>query len=175
MQNSHCPKKQFVLKRKFIDFCLASSPILMFPLQSLQRMQKLIVNHNHQCRVPSYSLMHLERRHNPVNNLVAVELWWGSVSVAKEEAKEEANEEEKEGVGNPRIILISTLSADVVFIIHVLSVLLCVTVGLLAVDEVYTLGLSQLLNLSNCKTGEKLLDELVRDLLAYYTISDHIL
>ena len=51
-------------------------------------------------------------------------------------------------------------------IIHVLHVLLGVTLGLLAVNEVHALGLGELVDLSTCKANEDLLGKLVRDRLA---------
>jgi hypothetical protein len=71
-----------------------------------------------------------------------------------------------ENVGNSRIILISTLSIDVVLIVHVLNVLLGVVLGLLAVDEVHALGLGQLVNFGTGNTDEELLGELMGDWLA---------
>jgi hypothetical protein len=65
-----------------------------------------------------------------------------------------------------RIVLIGTLSLDVVLIIHVLNVLLGVVLGLLAVDEVHALGLGQLVNLSTGNTDKELLGELMGDRLA---------
>lgn len=67
---------------------------------------------------------------------------------------------------NLRVISISTLVTDVVLIVHMLSVLLGVTLCLLTVDEVHTLRLSELVNLSTSDTDEKFLGELVGDRLA---------
>jgi hypothetical protein len=70
------------------------------------------------------------------------------------------------GKRNSRIILIGTLSLDVVLIIHVLDVLLGVVLGLLAVDKVHALGLGKLVNLSTGNTDKELLGELMGDGLA---------
>ncbi len=68
---------------------------------------------------------------------------------------------------NSRVILIGTLSLDVVLVVHVLDLLLGVVLGLLAIDEVHTLGLGQLVNLSTSKTNKQFLGELMRDRLSY--------
>lgn len=60
------------------------------------------------------------------------------------------------------VLLLST----VVVIVHGLSVLLGSVLGALLVDEVHTLGLSELVNLSTGNTGEELLSEGVGDWLA---------
>lgn len=65
-----------------------------------------------------------------------------------------------------RVILVSTLSTDVVLLVEVLGVLLGVVLSLLAVDEVETLGLSQLVDLSTSEPDEELLGELMADGLA---------
>lgn len=64
---------------------------------------------------------------------------------------------------NSRIILVL---AAVVLVVHALDLLLGVVLGLLTVDEVHALGLSQLVNLSTGKTDEHLLGELMGDRLA---------
>lgn len=74
--------------------------------------------------------------------------------------------DERRGEMNLRIILIGTMSFNVVLVIHVLNILLGVVLGLLAVDEVHSLGLSQLVDLSTGKADEELLGELVRDWLS---------
>jgi hypothetical protein len=48
--------------------------------------------------------------------------------------------------------LISTLSLDVVLIIHALDVALGVVLGLLTVNEVHSLGLGELVDLSTSDT-----------------------
>jgi hypothetical protein len=63
--------------------------------------------------------------------------------------------------------LISTLSLDIVLIIHALDVALGVVLGLLTVDEVHSLGLGELIDLSTGDTDEELLGELVGDWLAW--------
>ena len=65
-----------------------------------------------------------------------------------------------------RIILISILALDVVLVIHGLGVLLGVVLGLLTVDEVHSLGLGELVDLSTGQTDKHLLGELVGDWLA---------
>ena len=62
--------------------------------------------------------------------------------------------------------MISTLTSDIVFIIHVLSVLLGMVLGPLLVDPVHTLTFRQLVNLSTSKTNKELLGELMGDWLA---------
>jgi hypothetical protein len=64
---------------------------------------------------------------------------------------------------NSRIILII---AAIVAVVQVLDILLGVVLGLLAVDEVHALGLSQLVNLSTGETDEELLGELMGDRLS---------
>jgi len=59
------------------------------------------------------------------------------------------------------VVLISTLVLDVVLIIQVLSILLGVSLGLLTVDEVHSLGLSELVDFSTGDTDEEFLGELV--------------
>lgn len=56
-------------------------------------------------------------------------------------------------------------------VVHVLGVLLGLVLGLLAVDVVHALGLSELVNFSAGKSSEKLLGELVRDRLACFDLS----
>jgi hypothetical protein len=58
------------------------------------------------------------------------------------------------------------LSPDVVLVIEVLGVLLGMVLSLLAVDEVETLGLDQLVDLSTSEPDEELLGELMADGLA---------
>jgi hypothetical protein len=65
-----------------------------------------------------------------------------------------------------RIILIGTLVLDVVLIVQMLGVLLGVVLGLLTVDEVQSLGLGELVDLSTGDTDKELLGELVRNWLA---------
>jgi hypothetical protein len=67
---------------------------------------------------------------------------------------------------NVRIILIGTLVLDVVLIIHILDILLGVVLGFLAINEVHSLRLGELVDLSTCETDEELLGELVGDWLA---------
>ncbi len=57
--------------------------------------------------------------------------------------------------------------ATIVLVVHVLDLLLGVVLGLLTVDPVHALGLSQLVNLSTGKTDEHLLGELVGNRLAW--------
>ena len=59
-----------------------------------------------------------------------------------------------------RIILIVVA---IVAVVHALHLLLGVVLGLLAVDEVHTLGLGQLVNLSTSETDKELLGELMGD------------
>jgi hypothetical protein len=69
---------------------------------------------------------------------------------------------QREGRGESlRVILVSALAALVVILVQVLSVLLGMVLGLLAVDEVETLGLGQLVDLSTGEANEELLGELV--------------
>lgn len=67
---------------------------------------------------------------------------------------------------NVRIILIGTLVLDVVLIIHILDILLGVVLGFLAINEVHSLRLGELVDLSTCETDEELLGELVGNGLA---------
>jgi hypothetical protein len=67
--------------------------------------------------------------------------------------------------------LISALVLDVVLVIHVLSVLPGLVLGLLAVDEVQPLGLSKLVNLSPGKADKELLGELMADWLSCESVS----
>lgn len=71
-----------------------------------------------------------------------------------------------------RIILISILAVDVVVVVHSLSILLGVMLGLLTVDEVHALGLGELVDFSTRKTDEELLGELVRDGLSWMYVLD---
>jgi hypothetical protein len=61
-----------------------------------------------------------------------------------------------------RVVLVGTLVVDVVFIVHALSVLLCLTLSLLLVEPVFALGLGELVDFSASESSEKLLGELVR-------------
>jgi hypothetical protein len=65
-----------------------------------------------------------------------------------------------------RIVLIGTVSLDVVLVVHVLNVLPGVVLGLLTVDKVHSLGLGELVNLSTGEADEELLGELVGDWLS---------
>jgi hypothetical protein len=65
------------------------------------------------------------------------------------------------------VVLVGTLVVDVVLIVHLLSILLGLTLGLLLVKPVLALGLSELVNLSACEASEKLLCKLVRYGLAW--------
>lgn len=64
------------------------------------------------------------------------------------------------------VVLLSTMPLNVVLIVHVLSVLLSVVVGLDLVGLVETLGLSELVDLGAGETGEELLGGGVGDGLA---------
>jgi hypothetical protein len=66
-----------------------------------------------------------------------------------------------------RVILIGILPINVVFVVHALSVLLCLALGLLLVEPVLALGLSELVDFGACEAGEQLLGELVGDWLAW--------
>jgi hypothetical protein len=59
------------------------------------------------------------------------------------------------------VVLVGTLVVDVVLIVHLLSILLGLTLGLLLVKPVLTLGLGELVNLSACEASEEFLRELV--------------
>ena len=65
-----------------------------------------------------------------------------------------------------RVVLLGTVALNVVLIVHVLSVLLSVVVGLDLVGLVETLGLSELVDLGAGETGEELLGGGVGDGLA---------
>lgn len=65
-----------------------------------------------------------------------------------------------------RVVLLGTVALNVVLIVHVLSVLLSVVVGLDLVGLVETLGLSELVDLGTGETGEELLCGGVGDGLA---------
>lgn len=65
-----------------------------------------------------------------------------------------------------RVVLLGTVALNVVLIVHVLSVLLSVVVGLDLVGLVETLGLSELVDLGTGETGEDLLGGGVGDVLA---------
>ncbi len=69
-----------------------------------------------------------------------------------------------------RIILISTLSINIVLIIHVLNIFLGVVLSLLTVDEIHSLGLGEFVDLRTGNTDEELLGELVRNWLSYTSI-----
>lgn len=56
---------------------------------------------------------------------------------------------------------------DVVLVVHGLSIALGVALGLLTVDEVHSLGLSELVDFSTGDTDEELLGELVGNWLAW--------
>lgn len=75
-------------------------------------------------------------------------------------------EEYRANNGSLRIILISTLSPNIVLIIHMLDVLPRVVLRLLAINVIQTLGLEELVDLSSCNTDEEFLGELVGDGLA---------
>lgn len=60
----------------------------------------------------------------------------------------------------------------VVLVVELLSVLAGLALGLLAVDEVGTLGLSKTVDLTAGEAGEELLCEAVRDGLACRMVSD---
>jgi len=59
----------------------------------------------------------------------------------------------------------------VVLVVEVLSTLLGLVLGLLAVDEVLALGLGKTIDLSARETSEELLGELVADRLAWYIVN----
>lgn len=58
----------------------------------------------------------------------------------------------------------------VVVVVHALSILLGLVLGLLAVGEVHALGFGELVDLSTGDASEKLLGELVRDGLAWIAL-----
>jgi hypothetical protein len=60
------------------------------------------------------------------------------------------------------VVLVRTLVVDVVLIVHLLSVLLRLALGLLLVEPVLALGLGELVDLSSCEASQQLLCELVR-------------
>lgn len=72
----------------------------------------------------------------------------------------------KQRRGNSRVILISSLATNVVVIVHVLYVLLRVSLGLLTVDKIHSLCLSQFIDLSTSNTDEELLSKLMGDWLS---------
>jgi hypothetical protein len=66
-----------------------------------------------------------------------------------------------------RVVLIGILSLNVVFVVHALSVLLCLALGLLFVEPVLALGLGELVDFGAGETGEQFFGELVGDWLAW--------
>jgi hypothetical protein len=62
-----------------------------------------------------------------------------------------------------------------VAVVHALDLLLGVVLGLLAVDEVHTLGLGQLVNLSTSETDKELLGELMGDGLSCKVLKLYLL
>jgi hypothetical protein len=71
-----------------------------------------------------------------------------------------------------RVVLVRTLTIDVVLVVHVLSLLLGLSLGLLAVKEVLALGLRELVHFGARKASEKLLGELVGYRLAWKKSTD---
>jgi hypothetical protein len=69
-----------------------------------------------------------------------------------------------------RVVLIGILSINVVFVVHALSVLLCLTLSLLLVEPVLALGLGELVDFGSCEASEKLLGELVGDWFAWRSV-----
>jgi hypothetical protein len=66
-----------------------------------------------------------------------------------------------------RVVLLSTVVALVVLLVHVVGVLLGVLVGLDSVNLIHTLGLGELVDLGADKAHQGLLSESVLDSLAY--------
>lgn len=66
-----------------------------------------------------------------------------------------------------RVVLIRTLSALVMLIVHVLGALLGVVLGAHGVVFVHALGLSELVDFGAGETGEELFSELVGDRFAW--------
>ena len=59
-------------------------------------------------------------------------------------------------------------------VVHALDLLLGVVLGLLAVDEVHTLGLGQLVNLSTSEADKELLGELMGDGLSCEVLKPYL-
>jgi len=70
------------------------------------------------------------------------------------------------------IVLLSTVALNVLLVVHALSVLLGLTLGLLLVEPVLALGLGQLVNLCGSEASNKLLSEGVGDGLACASVND---
>lgn len=64
------------------------------------------------------------------------------------------------------VVLVGTVAVNVVVVVHVLSVLLGVVVGLDLVDLVETLGLGELVGFGTDETSDDLLRSGVGDILA---------
>jgi hypothetical protein len=66
-----------------------------------------------------------------------------------------------------RVVLVGVLAVDVVLVVHLLSLLLCLALGLLLVEPVLALGLGELVDLGTGEASKDLLSELVGDGLAW--------
>ena len=70
------------------------------------------------------------------------------------------------------VVLVSAVVVNVLLVVHLLGVLLGLALGLLAVDEVGALGLSETVDLTAGEAGEELLCEAVGNGLACRVVSD---
>lgn len=68
------------------------------------------------------------------------------------------------------VVLVSTLVANVVLVVHMFGVLLCVVVSLDPIGLVQTLGLGELVDLSTGETGQEFLGSTVADGLACFQL-----
>jgi hypothetical protein len=66
-----------------------------------------------------------------------------------------------------RIILIGTLSSNIMLIIHMLGILLRMALRLLAINVIQALGLDELVDFGTSNANEEFFGELVGDCLAY--------
>jgi hypothetical protein len=70
-------------------------------------------------------------------------------------------------MGSLRIILIGTLSSNIMLIIHMLGILLRMALCLLAINVIQALGLDELVDFGTSNANEEFFGELVGDCLAY--------
>lgn len=68
------------------------------------------------------------------------------------------------------VVLVSTVVANVVLVVHMFGVLLCVVVSLDLIGLVHTLGLGELVDLSTGETGQEFLGGTVADGLACFQL-----